>query len=266
MANIWMHNGFLQVESEKMSKSLGNFVTIHELLTKGNFGNRTWPGEVLRLAMLRTHYRQPIDWTVRELERADEFLREFYDLLHGDTSPESAVDPAVREALSDDLNTHVALARVHDLARMGDLSAVRASLNFLGFSCDKSKLAATILLGGRSTIAASGRAALSAETPESRQTADQNRSEPSRQLELDAEPTSFSVTMGDAIMIVRRGDGTYEAEAETQKVIDDLISRRNAARARRDFAEADKIRDEFAALGVAIKDNKDGTTTWEPKR
>ena len=71
MANYWMHNGFLQVEGEKMSKSLGNFVTIHELLHTEKFGGRKWPGEVLRLAMLRTHYRQPIDWTVKALEEAE---------------------------------------------------------------------------------------------------------------------------------------------------------------------------------------------------
>ena len=64
MANIWMHNGFLQVEGQKMSKSLGNFVTINELLDTKSLANDMWPGEVLRLAMLRTHYRQPIDWTV----------------------------------------------------------------------------------------------------------------------------------------------------------------------------------------------------------
>ena len=62
MAQVWMHNGFLQVESEKMSKSLGNFVTIRELLETDTFGGRKWPGDVLRLAMLRTHYRSPIDW------------------------------------------------------------------------------------------------------------------------------------------------------------------------------------------------------------
>ncbi|HEY1885213.1 MAG TPA: cysteine--tRNA ligase, partial [Roseiarcus sp.] len=68
MANIWMHNGFLQVEGEKMSKSLGNFITIHDLLHGDAFGGRKWPGEALRLAMLRTHYRQPIDWTLKALE------------------------------------------------------------------------------------------------------------------------------------------------------------------------------------------------------
>ena len=71
MANVWMHNGFLQVEGEKMSKSLGNFITIRDLLDTPVFGGRKWSGEVLRLAMLRTHYRQPIDWTVRGLEEAE---------------------------------------------------------------------------------------------------------------------------------------------------------------------------------------------------
>ena len=75
MANVWMHNGFLQVEGEKMSKSLGNFVTINELLATDVFGGRSWSGEVLRLAMLKTHYRQPIDWTVRALEEARKHAR-----------------------------------------------------------------------------------------------------------------------------------------------------------------------------------------------
>ena len=67
---IWMHNGFLQVEGRKMSKSEGNFVTINELLKTEKFGGRKWPGEVLRLAMLMTHYREPIDFSVRKLEEA----------------------------------------------------------------------------------------------------------------------------------------------------------------------------------------------------
>ncbi len=71
MANVWMHNGFLQVEGAKMSKSEGNFVTIRELLETDKFGGRKWPGEVLRLAMLKTHYRSPIDWTVSALEEAE---------------------------------------------------------------------------------------------------------------------------------------------------------------------------------------------------
>ena len=75
MANVWMHNGFLQVEGKKMSKSEGNFVTINELLETEKFGGRKWPGEVLRLAMLMTHYREPIDFSVRKLEEAENKLR-----------------------------------------------------------------------------------------------------------------------------------------------------------------------------------------------
>ena len=77
MANIWMHNGFLQVEGRKMSKSEGNFVTINELLNTEKFGGRKWPGEVLRLAMLMTNYREPIDFSVRKLEEAENVLRKW---------------------------------------------------------------------------------------------------------------------------------------------------------------------------------------------
>ncbi len=225
MANIWMHNGFLQVEGEKMAKSAGNFVTIHELLETGKFGNSTWPGEVLRLAMLRTHYRQPIDWTVKELQRAYEFLNEWYGLLGADRSPNGAVDQKVLDALSDDLNTHAALARLHELANTGDFGALRASLNFLGFSGNRTKLR--------------------------------------RHYSLFAEPAAYSVVPGS---VITQGDGTIEIDQSTQELIDDRIARRKAARAAKDFAEADRLRDELAALGVAIKDNKDGTTSWEPKR
>ena len=76
MANFWMHNGFLQVEGEKMSKSLGNFVTIHELL-------KDWPGEVVRFTMLQTHYRQPIDWTLYGLREAQRSLDHWYELDRG---------------------------------------------------------------------------------------------------------------------------------------------------------------------------------------
>ena len=115
MANVWMHNGFLQVEGEKMSKSLGNFVTIHELLRSDAFGGRPWPGEVLRLAMLRTHYRQPIDWTVKGLEEAESALDRWYDAI-GDVEPGGDVAQGVVEALCDDLNTPAALAELHRLA------------------------------------------------------------------------------------------------------------------------------------------------------
>ncbi len=128
MANVWMHNGFLQVEGEKMSKSLGNFVTIHELLRTTRFGGRQWPGEVLRLAMLRTHYRQPIDWTLKALEEAESTLARWYDVV-GDAEPGGEIAPSVEEALCDDLNTPAALAELHRLAHPASL---KASANLLG--------------------------------------------------------------------------------------------------------------------------------------
>src|SRR5271156_2581086 len=116
MANVWLHNGFLQVESEKMSKSLGNFVTIHELLRTTGFGGRKWSGEVLRLAMLRTPFRQPIDWTVKALEEAEATLDRWYEEV-GDAEARGDPDNGVLNALTDDLNTPEAIARLHRLGR-----------------------------------------------------------------------------------------------------------------------------------------------------
>ena len=109
MANYWMHNGFLQVEGEKMSKSLGNFVTIRELLAD-------WPGEVLRLNMLRTHYRQPIDWTTRGMQESQRILDEWHQAV-GDTAAVREVmpDDDVIGSLCDDLNTPNVLTRLHAL-------------------------------------------------------------------------------------------------------------------------------------------------------
>ncbi len=116
MANFWMHNGFLQVEGEKMSKSLGNFVTIHELL-------RDWPGEVIRLNMLRTHYRQPIDWTLAGLEESWKALNEWYGLavianttgVLPDGNAARELYPPILDALCDDLNTPKAIHELHQL-------------------------------------------------------------------------------------------------------------------------------------------------------
>jgi cysteinyl-tRNA synthetase len=106
MANYWMHNGFLQVEGEKMSKSLGNFVTIHELL-------KDWPGEVVRFTMLQTHYRQPINWTLGGLREAQKSLDHWYKLT-SDSAPGYLCADAV-DALLDDLNTPKAFAAMHEL-------------------------------------------------------------------------------------------------------------------------------------------------------
>ncbi|MGO6816966.1 cysteine--tRNA ligase [Rhizobium leguminosarum] len=113
MANVWMHNGFLQVEGRKMSKSEGNFVTIHELLHTEIFGGRKWPGQVLRLAMLMTHYREPIDFSIKRLEEAERLLAKWPATDAGDAAP----DESVLNALSDDLNTVAAVQALHALAQ-----------------------------------------------------------------------------------------------------------------------------------------------------
>jgi cysteinyl-tRNA synthetase len=114
MANVWMHNGFVQVEGRKMSKSEGNFVTIYELLHEEKFGGRKWPGEVLRLAMLMTHYREPIDFSVKRLEEAERLLAKW---PAGGNPAEGRVDGTVLAPLLDDLNTVGAVQALHALAQ-----------------------------------------------------------------------------------------------------------------------------------------------------
>src|SRR5947209_17176354 len=101
MANVWMHNGFVKIEDEQMSKSLGTFITIREVLAD-------WQGDVIRLAMLSTHYTQPINWTAKGLEEAEKALGNFFDAA----SAEAEARPAqgVLEALADDLNTPKAIS------------------------------------------------------------------------------------------------------------------------------------------------------------
>ncbi|MGV3491480.1 MAG: cysteine--tRNA ligase [Devosia sp.] len=143
VANVWMHNGFLQVEGQKMSKSLGNFFTIHQLLQTTDFGGRRWPGEVLRLALLMTHYREPIDFTVKRLEEAEAKLRDWQRSASAATKGAMLPpDTAVVAELSDDLNFHkvsVVLDHLAREARKGEQPAadnLGATLEFLGFGLD----------------------------------------------------------------------------------------------------------------------------------
>jgi cysteinyl-tRNA synthetase len=246
MANVWMHNGFLQVEGEKMSKSLGNFVTIRELLRTTKFGNSTWPGDVLRLAMLRTRYRQPIDWTVNELERAWNDLRVWYELTDYSLTdnvmfPDREIDADVVSALCDDLNTHGAIDRLRSLANNGNFASLRASLRFLGFSCNRSQLvrniAATVQAQGNSTATAAG--------------------DVTGQLGVTETP--------DRVVFQLTTNKTTTDEL-TRRQIDELLARRQDARAAKNWAESDRLRDELAVFGIVLKDHKDGSTSWEPKR
>ena len=129
MAQVWMHNGFLQVEGEKMAKSLGNFFTVKDLSDRGV------PGEVMRFVLLSTHYRAPLDWTEKKVEEAERTLRKWRDVSDGRAGGEP--DEAVIEALSDDLNSPQAIAELHRLAAQGDADALRASAGLLGLLTDE---------------------------------------------------------------------------------------------------------------------------------
>ncbi len=111
MANTWLHNGHLTVNGEKMSKSLGNFITVQDLLEHHD-------GEVIRLALLLTHYRQPLDWTNQQLAHAKNMLDRFYGALNLTTEliENETISPLILDALTDDLNVPGALAVLHDLA------------------------------------------------------------------------------------------------------------------------------------------------------
>jgi cysteinyl-tRNA synthetase len=213
MASVWMHNGFLQVEGQKMSKSVGNFFTIQDVL-------KDWPGEVVRLNMLKTHYRQPIDWTVRGLEESEKTLKKWRaiavtvdSILDGSSQygvPSRLTDGGVgdegivADVLRDDLNTPFAITRLQQLAsqfQKGDVISgeeLLLSCQFLGID-----------IGERKPV--------------------------------------FDST------------------------IQDLITARLSARAAKNFAESDRIRDELLAMGIQLKDGKDPVTgapvtTWEVKR
>ncbi|MCX7366215.1 MAG: cysteine--tRNA ligase [Alphaproteobacteria bacterium] len=123
MATYWMHNGFLNISGEKMSKSLGNFFTVHELLDQ-------YPGEAIRLLLLSAQYRQPLDFTHEGLTQAKATLDRWYGVLRGkESSPSADVPSGVEDALSDDLNTPLAIAAIHQL---GEPAALRAGGNALG--------------------------------------------------------------------------------------------------------------------------------------
>jgi cysteinyl-tRNA synthetase len=212
MAQVWMHNGFLQVEGEKMAKSLGNFVTVHELL-EGWHGYK-WPGEALRFNMLRTRYRQPLDWTLVGLDEAHKTLWEWYGDLEGKPAESSVPGPAL-DALLDDLNTPKAIAEMHKLHSAGHWGHLRAALEFIGFSGERSEIKRDALLRGE--------------------------------------------TQGTSRVIGVSGE------------VDEMVEARNAARAAKNFKEADRIRDELTAMGITLKDAKDPktgrlVTTWEVAR
>ena len=124
-ARVWLHNEMLQVEGRKMSKSLGNFFTVRDLLDQGV------PGEVIRFVLLSTHYRKPMDWTADKAREAEATLRKWRGLIAG-VEPAPSPAPAVIAALADDLNTAGAITALHELAGQGDAPALLTSAQLLG--------------------------------------------------------------------------------------------------------------------------------------
>ncbi len=226
MARYWMHNGFLQVEGRKMSKSEGNFVTINQLLETEVFGGRSWPGEVLRLAMLMTHYREPIDFSVRKLEEAEAVLENWREFMFAQSlswqeenrnlyENELKIPEGFLNVLSDDLNTPAAIVQIHKMAKSKNIETahqVYAALQLLGVVNFDSM----------------------------------------QKWEAYQEPAALS---------------DYLNVGMVEKMIDE----RSTHLLQKNFAEADRIRDELTAQGVQLMDYKDPEsgerrTKWEVKR
>ncbi|MDF0594479.1 cysteine--tRNA ligase [Psychromarinibacter halotolerans] len=129
-AKVWLHNEMLQVEGKKMSKSLGNFFTVHDLLEQGV------PGEVIRFVFLGTHYRKPMDWTEQKRREAEKTLRKWRTQLDGVESQAVKPNLEIVDAVADDLNTPLAISILHRLSAEGRLEELFASLRFLGIGSD----------------------------------------------------------------------------------------------------------------------------------
>ena len=277
MANVWMHNGFLQVESEKMSKSLGNFITIRDLLN-------SWTGAVVRYSMLQTHYRQPIDWTVSRLEQSRQEMGNWAAMYSGSEAHHDYQQRKFRkeppkptqelvDALGDDLNTSLAVAVLRkQFSEKSITEGLTADFfqncEFLGLLNGENigTLEDTHVLGTNVQprrlfdaipFVMNYRVGIANNIPEVIQRAESDLAA------LGIKPTARR----DGFVDIAPLDKSSELDSAA---ISALIADRSAARARKDFKESDRIRDELAAMKIVLKDGKDAegnpVTTWEIAR
>ena len=231
-ARYWVHNGFVQINQEKMSKSLGNFFTIREIFEKSK-----WPeaetGEMLRYFLLGTHYRSPLDFSDQAIEEAKLALDGFYDLFNRLAEPEvrmsgdqelSSVIERAREAfcqaMDDDLNTSVALAAFQKLR--GDVNKLVEQ----GLSTEAREVARQSfrLIGNILGV-------------------------------FQLEDWKFKQGLG-----LKAGSGSYQISGGD---VDLKVAERNEARKQKDFKKADEIRQFLASHGIVIEDKPDGTSRWK---
>ena len=231
MANYWLHNGYLQVEGRKMSKSEGNFTTIRDVLAD-------WPGEVVRLAMLMTHYRQPIDWTVRGLKEAETILDRLARKVKETYAEARTPSRKTVGHLLDDLNTPNAIA--HIIGRSRKIVGYYSSPNDpLGLESSYREADADYRL-----------------------TALRDDRTESINNDLAGSIAADLKLIGIDIL---QYYGTRFSVVTDVSEIEMWLKLRDEARAQKDFLEADAIRSKLAALGVAIMDGPNGTT-WEKAR
>jgi cysteinyl-tRNA synthetase len=283
MANFWMHNGFLQVEGRKMAKSEGNFITIREL-------RADWPGEVLRLNMLRTHYRQPIDWTIASLEEALTTWTDWKKIISQVDVQKIEIQPDEQfvGALLDDLNTPAAISYLHEVAKVAhnslEASAVLyRDLVFSGLIPDqlavaeegKLKVKKEVQLPDDADADTIARYKPQIETVLSKWFADlpssvnstSTLSTATRLLSLDpGQIRVWKLWTKHNPYYLSSSDRAHVEQVIGIEPLNERIEARLAARNAKDFVQSDTIRDELKAKDIELEDHKDGTTTWKVKR